>query len=65
MSSDDLVRESTLGPAADLYNPAIPTAEGVRCPECRRWAVRTWLGGFADEPPGLPHAECRACGWTE
>lgn len=45
-------------------NPAIITAHGDECPACRRYTLTRWLGGFADEPPALPHAEC-VCGYVE
>lgn len=46
-------------------NPAIETARGDECPACRRYTLTTWLGGFADEPPALPHAECGECSYVE
>lgn len=45
-------------------NPAEIIAWNDQCPACHRYALTRWLGGFADEPPALPHAECHVCGYT-
>lgn len=48
--------------AAD--NPAFDLADGEVCPMCSAPTLATWRGGFADEPPAVPHSECRTCGAT-
>lgn len=48
--------------AAD--NPAFDLVTGEVCPMCSAPTRDTWRGGFADEPPALPHSECRTCGAT-
>jgi hypothetical protein len=45
-------------------NPAFGETNGHVCPACEAPALSRWFGGFPDEPPALPHAECRLCGWT-
>ena len=48
--------------AAD--NPAFDLVDGEDCPACSAPTLATWRGGFADEPPAVPHSECRTCGAT-
>lgn len=50
--------------AEGVDNPAFDTVEGDDCPACSAPALRRWRGGFADEPPAVPHTECVACGAT-
>ncbi len=49
--------------AEGVDNPAFDTVDGQPCP-CGAATLRTWRGGFADEPPALPHSECSTCGAT-
>lgn len=46
-------------------NPAFDIAHGDVCPMCVQPALYRFKGGFADEPPGLPHANCAQCGYVE
>lgn len=46
-------------------NPAFDIAHGDACPMCVQPTLYRFKGGFADEPPGLPHANCTQCGYVE